>query len=176
MPALPQAVSLIAHQDFLLVCYNVAKAVEAPRLQHSFTRLGSSLDGMAIALSAACVIHCLALPLLIILFPILGSTVLADDSFHGLLLILIIPSSALAFYVGCRQHGDGSVLWLGLTGICLLTVAAALGTTFLGIAGEKLLTGAGGTLLAIGHVTNFRRCRARRCEERALCHGAGTRA
>lgn len=143
-------------------------------MQQSFPKFGSSLDGMAIALSAACVVHCLLLPLLIVLFPILGSTVLADESFHGLLLVLIIPSSALAFYLGCRQHGDGSVLWLGLTGIFLLTVAAAVGVAGLGIVGEKLLTGAGGALLATGHVINFRRCRARRCEERSFCHEAET--
>lgn len=143
-------------------------------MQQSFPKLGTSLDGMAIALSAACVIHCLLLPVLIILFPILGSTVLADESFHGLLLVLIIPSSALAFYIGCRQHGDGSVLWLGLTGISLITLAAALGVAGLGVVGEKLLTGTGGMLLATGHVINFRRCRSRRCEERSLCHGAET--
>jgi glucose-6-phosphate-specific signal transduction histidine kinase len=143
-------------------------------LQQSLPKLGPSLDGMAIALSAACVIHCLLLPVLIILFPILGSTVLADESFHRLLLVLIIPSSALAFYLGCRQHGDGSVLWLGLTGILLITLAAAVGVAGLGAGGEKLLTGAGGALLASGHVINFRRCRARRCEEQSLCHEAGT--
>jgi len=138
-------------------------------LRQAFSKLGFSLDGAAIALSAACVVHCLLLPLLIILFPILGSSILADESFHGLLLVLIIPSSALAFYLGCRQHGDGSVLWLGLAGIALLSLAAALGIEGLGVVSEKMLTGAGGALLATGHVINFRRCRARRCEESSAC-------
>lgn len=136
------------------------------------SKFGSSLDGLAIAMSAACMIHCLLLPVLIVLFPILGSTVLADDSFHGLLLVLIIPSSVLALYLGCRQHGDGSVLWLGLAGISLLTVAAVIGIDGLGLVGEKLLTGVGGVLLATGHVFNFRRCRARRCEEQSACRTA----
>jgi len=141
-------------------------------LRQAFSKFGNSLDGVAIAISAACVVHCLLLPVLIVLFPILGSTTLADEGFHSLLLVLIIPSSALAFYIGCRQHGDGSVLWLGLAGISLLSLAAAIGIEGLGILGEKLLTGIGGTLLATGHVINFRRCRARRCEEHSACHSA----
>lgn len=145
-------------------------------MRQASARFTSSLDGMAIAMSAACVIHCLLLPVLIILFPILGSTVLADESFHGLLLVLIIPSSALALYLGCRQHGDGSVLWLGMGGICLLGLAAGLGVGSLGIFHEKLLTGIGGALLAVGHALNFRRCRARRCEEHAACFGADANA
>jgi hypothetical protein len=129
-------------------------------------KLGISLDGAAIAMSAACILHCLLTPLLVILFPILGSTAFADDSFHGLLLVLIIPTSTIAFYIGCRQHGDGSVLLLGVSGILVLVAAALLGTTGLGIVGEKIATGIGGTLLALGHVQNFRRCRVRQCEER----------
>jgi len=102
--------------------------------------------------------------------------VLTDEHFHGLLLVLIIPSSALALYLGCRQHGDGSVLWLGLGGISVLGLAAGFGTDGLGILGEKLLTGAGGALLATGHALNFRRCRARRCEEQSVCLGADANA
>ena len=130
-------------------------------------KLGISLDGAAIVMSAACILHCLLTPLLVILFPILGTTAFADDSFHGLLLVLIIPTSAMAFYIGCRQHGEGSVLLLGIAGMLVLAVAALLGIAGLGVAGEKITTGIGGTLLALGHIQNFRRCRARQCEEHA---------
>jgi hypothetical protein len=133
-------------------------------------KLGISLDGAAIAMSAACILHCLLTPLIVILFPILGSTAFADDSFHGLLLVLIIPTSALAFYIGCRQHRDGSVLLLGVGGILVLLAAALLGIAGLGVVGEKIATGIGGTLLALGHVLNFRRCRTHQCEERAARH------
>lgn len=133
-------------------------------------KFGISLDGAAIAMSAACILHCLLTPVLVILFPILGSTALADDSFHGLLLVIIIPTSAMAFYLGCRRHGEGSVLVLGVAGIVVLLVAALLGVVGLGIVGEKVATGIGGTLLALGHVQNFRRCRAHRCEETAVEH------
>lgn len=130
------------------------------------------LDGVAIAMSAACVIHCLCLPLLMVLFPIVGATALANESFHILLLALIIPTSGLAVYLGCREHGDGAVIWLGCAGIGVLAGAAWMGIATLGVAGEKLLTTSGGILLAAGHVLNFRRCRTRRCEEEAACRSA----
>jgi hypothetical protein len=138
-------------------------------LQERFLQTGKSLDGIAIAVSLACVLHCLLLPLLIILFPILGSALLADESFHALLLVLIIPTSAVALYLGCREHGEGLVIWLGVLGLAILGLAAMLGIEGLGILGEKALTGVGGTLLATALVMNFRRCRARRCEEQAAC-------
>lgn len=141
-------------------------------MQQFLARLNLPLDGTAIAMSAACIVHCLFLPVLIALLPILGATALADQSFHILLLALIIPTSGLAFYLGCREHGGGAVLWLGGLGIGTLAVAAWLGVEHLGIAGEKLATAAGGTMLAAGHVLNFRRCRARRCEENAACRTA----
>lgn len=134
--------------------------------------LGSTLDGIAVAMSVACILHCLLAPVLIILFPILGSSLFADHHFHALLLLFIIPTSLLALYLGCRQHGDGSVLWLGIGGICILTVAALLGPETLGGYGEKLVTGVGGLVLAAGHVQNFRRCRAVSCEEKAGCAAA----
>lgn len=141
-------------------------------MRHRISNTGSALDGLAIAMSVACVLHCLMLPVLVVLFPILGSTTLGDDNFHGLLLFLIIPSSVVALYMGCRQHGDGSVLGLGIAGLTILTAAAVLGPEALGLDGEKALTGLGGTVLAIGHWKNFRRCRTRRCEEQSACAAA----
>lgn len=138
-------------------------------MSQRISNTGSALDGLAIAMSVACVLHCLMLPVLIVLFPVLGSTALADESFHGLLLFLIIPSSLLALYMGCRRHGDGWVMVLGITGLAILLAAAVLGTEALGLEREKALTVLGGTVLAIGHWKNFRRCRARRCEEQSAC-------
>ncbi len=141
-------------------------------MSQRITNTGSALDGLAIAMSVVCVLHCLMLPVFVVLFPVLGSTAMADESFHGLLLFLIIPSSLLALYMGCSRHGDGWVLGLGITGLAILLAAAGLGTEALGLAGEKALTVFGGTVLAIGHWKNFRRCRERRCEERSACAAA----
>jgi hypothetical protein len=96
----------------------------------------------------------------------------ASHEFHAWLLVLILPSSALALYLGCREHRSGAVLGLGLTGMSVLVVAAVLGPELLTEIGEILVTGAGGTLLATSHVLNFRRCRQLRCEEQACVEHA----
>ena len=86
--------------------------------------------------------------------------------------MLILPSSALALYLGCREHRSGKVLGLGLTGMAVLIVAAVLGPAVLTELGEVLVTGAGGTLLAVSHVMNYRRCRALRCYDRGCAERA----
>jgi hypothetical protein len=131
-----------------------------------------TLDGVAIGISALCVLHCLLAPLAVLAFPIIGSSLWASHEFHAWLLVLILPSSALALYLGCRKHRSGTVLGLGLTGMAVLVIAAVLGPAVLTEIGEVLVTGAGGTLLAISHVMNYRRCRALRCEERACTEHA----
>ena len=131
-----------------------------------------TLDGVAISISAVCVLHCLLAPLAVVAFPIIGSSLWASHEFHAWLLVLILPSSALALYLGCREHRSGTVLGLGLAGMVVLIVAAVLGPEVLTELGEVLVTAAGGTLLAISHVLNFRRCRALRCEEEACAEHA----
>jgi hypothetical protein len=131
-----------------------------------------TLDGVAISISAVCVLHCLLAPLAVLAFPIIGSSLWASHEFHAWLLVLILPSSTLALYLGCREHGSGKVLGLGLTGMAVLIAAAVLGPEVLTELGEVLVTGVGGTLLAVSHVLNFRRCRALRCEERACAEHA----
>jgi hypothetical protein len=132
----------------------------------------TTLDGVAISISALCVLHCLFAPLVVLAFPIFGASLWASHEFHAWLLVLILPSSALALYLGCRQHRSGVVLALGLAGIAVLLIAAALGPEMLGELGEILVTGLGGALLASSHVLNYRRCRTIKCEEKACAsHG-----
>jgi hypothetical protein len=129
----------------------------------------ATLDGVAIAISALCVLHCLAVPLAVIVFPILATSLWASHEFHAWLLVLILPSSALALWLGCRRHHSSLVLGLGLAGMGVLVLAAILGPETLTVPGEVLTTGTGGALLATSHWLNFRRCRQLRCEER---HGS----
>ena len=140
----------------------------------SHSRIDSTtLDGVAISISALCVVHCLLTPVAVIAFPILASSMWASHEFHGWLLALILPSSALALYLGCRRHRDGAVLGLGLMGLTVLIAPVVLGPAVMTELGEIVVTTAGGTLLAVSHVLNYRRCRRLRCEEQS-CEGRCT--
>ncbi|MCP8900772.1 MerC domain-containing protein [Gilvimarinus xylanilyticus] len=116
-------------------------------------------DKLAITLSLACAIHCLALPLLLALLPSLAALALDHESFHFWMVVAVIPSSLYALTLGCKKHRRVRVLLLGTIGLTLLVLAVALGEARIGEAGEKLLTLAGATCVALGHWMNFRLCR-----------------
>ena len=127
------------------------------------TAVTSVLDRSAIGLSFLCVLHCLAVPLTLILMPSLAALPIADERVHLLLVLLVLPTSTVALTLGCRQHGLKHILAWGLTGIAILVLAAGLGEEFLGEYGEKILTVVGSVLVAVGHILNFKCCRTAGC-------------
>lgn len=137
---------------------------ELPEMQRS-TTVTSTLDGFAISTSAVCAIHCLCLPLLLGAFPALSATVFGQESFHVLLLWLVIPSSIVALSMGCRVHKDVLVAILGVAGLIALVAAATLGHDNLGESGERMLTLLGAAMIAAGHIRNFILCRRGHCDQ-----------
>lgn len=121
------------------------------------------LDIIAVSLSGLCAIHCLFTPLALILFPVIAGSLFASEDFHLFMLWVILPTSGLAIALGCRNHKDIAVLLLGLGGLSLLIVSAFWGHTWVGETGERLLTLAGGLIMATGHVRNYRLCRNNHC-------------
>jgi len=123
------------------------------------------LDRFAIGLSALCAVHCLAVPVLLILFPsIMASFHLDDHGFHQLLIGLAIPTSAIAVFLGCKRHKDQSVFALAGIGIALLITAAIFGHDVLSETGEKVATLFAASILALAHWRNYSLCRKDSCE------------
>lgn len=121
------------------------------------------LDKFAVSTSAICAIHCLALPLLLGVFPALGTSIFGQESFHVLLLWLVIPLSFVALTLGCRKHKSRLVAAAGITGLIFLLFAATLGHDLLGEAGERIATVIGAIAIAIGHTRNYTLCRRIDC-------------
>jgi hypothetical protein len=118
---------------------------------------------MAIAGSALCALHCLATPLLIVLVPAVASTFFAEETFHRWMLLYVVPTSALALWLGCRRHGNRSVLLLGLAGVTIIAAAAFWGHDLVGASGERAATVVSGLIIATGHWRNYRLCRKDEC-------------
>ncbi len=115
-------------------------------------------DKVAIGLSMVCTLHCLALPMLLVVLPSAVALPLDNEAFHLWMIIAVIPTSVYALTLGCRQHKRYRLLILGITGLAMLITALLLEGTGIGEVSEKPLTVLGAALIAIGHGFNYRLC------------------
>jgi len=121
--------------------------------------IGSWFDGFGVGASALCLIHCLALPLLIAALPAVANRFDPGEGFHLGVLLFAIPTSAFALIEGWRRHRALAPLFVGATGLMLLAAGLAFENW---VAVETGVTVAGSLLLAGAHVVNWRRRSATR--------------
>lgn len=115
-------------------------------------------DRVAISLSFLCAIHCLAVPLLVVYLPTLALPFLTGEALHLWLLVVVIPVSALAMLLGCQQHQRYRLALFVGVGLAVLFVSAIFGHDWFGEMGERLVTLLGSSIIALGHVQNFKLC------------------
>ena len=126
-----------------------------------------ALDGFAMSLAGVCGIHCLLMPVLLIAFPLLGSSFFTHGAFHQWMMAAVLPTTGLAVLLGCRQHKDFQVFLLSLGGFALLCFAAfghghahphpSTGSEWFTV--ESILTSLGGLIMVSAHLRNFVLCR-----------------
>ena len=118
----------------------------------------SFFDQFAIAASTVCLIHCLALPILLILIPSITalSTQYFGESFHILMVICVLPISLIALIKGCKQHRHYQVLYFGILGLIILCLAPVLGHGLHNEMLEKTLTTIGALQMVFIHLWNLR--------------------
>ena len=124
---------------------------------------GRTADRIGVALSFGCLIHCIVMPFLIPLLPLLGF--MADERIHGFLAVTLFAIAGFSFIRGYRFHRKVSIVVMGLSGVCLLFAGASLPESAPAW-GEAGLTSAGGMLLISAHILNIRHCR---CVLRGPC-------
>ena len=119
-------------------------------------KLIDSTDKVAIVLSFVCVIHCIALPVVLIALPSISGLLAFDDEvFHLWLLFAVIPISLFATTTGYFHHRRKSVLSLGLVGMAVLVLAALVGHDLFGHTVEVIMTFVGSLLIAYAHLRNL---------------------
>ena len=126
-------------------------------------------DRFAILLSGLCAIHCIALPIIASIIPLLTSTVLHGNEvhefwFHQFILLFILPVSLIALYTGFRSHRKLFPLVIAGIGLSVLTFIALFAEQLLidkviPHEGETLLTITGGLIHAAGHILNLQATR-----------------
>ncbi len=103
-------------------------------------------DRLAIALSLACVIHCLALPVILIAVPSIVAVYLDSEYFHIWMVLAAIPTSIYALTLGCKEHKRNEFIVLAAIGLIFL-----LSALFFGEEAEQPLTVAGASFLSLAH-------------------------
>lgn len=116
-------------------------------------------DKLAIGLSAMCTIHCLVLPVLLVLLPSMSALGLDNEEFHLWMLFAVVPSSVYALTLGCKQHKHYRLFIYGFIGLTLL-ISAVLLEHYIGETGEKLMTVLGSCFVAFGHLSNYKLCQS----------------
>lgn len=119
----------------------------------------TKLDRLGIWISSLCALHCLALPLLLPLIPLIGSTIFAQVWFERTILTISMLIGAVALFNGAaRYHGQYYPLGLLFCGGVIYWFKDILGHDF-----EPLTITVGAMLIVAGHWINMRLCRQCRC-------------
>jgi len=82
------------------------------------------LDGAAIGLSGLCLLHCLALPFLVGVLPLLMP--FAESHLHAQMLYFAVPLSIIAVGIGYARHRSARVVVAAAAGLALLIVGATV--------------------------------------------------
>jgi hypothetical protein len=112
----------------------------------------SVMDSFALGASFICLVHCLALPIVIAALPALAAVIELPASFHLWMLAFAAPASLTAVAQGWRHHRRAMPAVLAVVGLLLL--AGGL-TQVPDSAAEIALSVGGGLVLAAGHVRNW---------------------
>ena len=132
-------------------------------------------DKFSICLSMCCILHCLALPVLIVLLPSISSLWINDEIVHVYLVLLAIPISLFAMVKSLKVHNNYKCISLAVIGLLLLIAAIFMhdiGSFFSeqghgeehghdehhGIGGllEKIFTVLGALVLVSAHILNLK--------------------
>jgi MerC mercury resistance protein len=131
-------------------------------------------DKIGSVLSSLCAVHCLCMPVVIGLLPVLGLSFLADHTFERAACVTMTLLAAGCLWAGCRIHRRWGLFILLVAGAALV-----LHTQFAGQTDEKetqtdwneaAVMFAGGALIAVSHILN-RRLRAS-CHCKQCCDAA----
>ena len=127
-------------------------------------------DKFGSILSSLCAVHCMCMPVLIGLLPVLGLSFLASHTFERAACVTMILFAAACVWTGCRAHRR----W----GLFVLLAAGAALVIYIQFGGppeekesanwtEAAAMMIGGALIAISHLLNLKlraRCHCSQCE------------
>lgn len=113
-------------------------------------------DRIAIGLSAICIVHCIAVPLVLAVLPLAAVSFGRDAHFHAVMLWLVVPTSVAGFALGYRVHGRLPVPVLGAAALVGVATVALWGHANWAPLTESVVNTIASFALAGAHWLNFR--------------------
>ena len=114
----------------------------------------ASLDNLGIAASSLCLIHCLAMPLIIAFLPLLGWEFLEGRPAHRVLAFFVFSFAVFAVVPGYLKHRKSSVLISMFIGLSLVLIATFTARQFMPEKLELPLITFGNLILVATHWRN----------------------
>ena len=126
----------------------------------------TNLDKFAVFLSSVCVVHCLLTPIILTVLPVVvASAFIEDVLFHQAILWLVLPTSCIALFIGCRKHKNLLITGSGILGMLLLVFIAFFAHDLLTSLQEKAATSVAGLIIAYSHLRNYKACQNQTCDD-----------
>jgi len=80
-------------------------------------------DKLSICLSLCCILHCIALPVIILMIPSFASLWINNEKVHVILVLFAVPISLFAMAKSLRVHHNYKCISLAVVGLSLLVGA-----------------------------------------------------
>lgn len=116
-------------------------------------RLISALDTAGMTASTICLIHCLAMPVVIALIPAFAAELFESEWFHITLAFAVFIFCLAAFVPGYHRHHDKRLIWIGAAGVSLVFFATFV-ARFWSETAEIAIVTVGNLVLVAGHLLN----------------------
>ncbi len=139
----------------------VIEAVQTADPDQLVTKAILSLDNLGIFASALCLVHCMAMPFVIALLPVLGLEILDSHESHLVLGSFIWAFALFAIVPGYLKHRNVRILIGMCSGLALVSFAVLAGHQLFGERGELICLTAGNLTLVAVHWKNrglFSKC------------------
>lgn len=117
-------------------------------------RFAALLDRVGATASLLCAVHCMLLPFVLALLPLIGLEFLAGHTFERIFVACAAALASASILVAYRRHRHPQALFLMIPGIALLVLGVAIDiNAHVVIHTVSVVTG--GLLVASAHVTNL---------------------
>ncbi len=121
-------------------------------------KIGNLLDKAGITASWLCAVHCLALPFLIGVLPLVGLSFLLDETTERIFILISVLLAALSLLPAYfREHGKIRSIILAASGVGLIVMTHFFLEENLAVKVVFLIAGA--ILISVAHLVNRRLCR-----------------